>query len=184
MNAPMNHNNNGGGRRTILIVDDIEDNRVLLERSLTSSGYDTISVDSGRKAISQISRVKPDLVLLDWMMPELSGLDTLLAIREIHNSVRLPVIMCTALGEEQSVVQALNAGANDYIVKPVSLPILKARMTLHLKQQAIVGDIDGEKASAEQRLDEQTRILIARRNQAMQGDAPSFPPMDGKIWPK
>ena len=180
MNAPMNHGH--GGRRTSLIVDDIEDNRVLLERSLTSGGYDTISVDSGRKAISQISRVKPDLVLLDWMMPELSGLDTLLAIREIHNSVRLPVIMCTALGEEQSIVQALNAGANDYIVKPISLPILKARMMLHLKQQAIVGDIDGEKASAEQRLDEQTRILISRRNQGFQSDAAPFPRPDSKDW--
>lgn len=182
MNAPMNHGH--GGRRTVLIVDDIEDNRVLLERALTSSGYDTISVDSGRKAISQISRVKPDLVLLDWMMPELSGLETLLAIREIHNSVRLPVIMCTALGEEQSVVQALTAGANDYIVKPISLPILKARMTLHLKQQAIVGDIDGEKASAEQRLDEQTRILLARRNQGFHTDTSPFPAPDGKGWGK
>lgn len=165
MNAPMNH----GNRRTILVVDDIEDNRVLLERALTSGGYAVISVDSGRKAISQISRLKPDLVLLDWMMPELSGLDTLQAIREIYDSVRLPVIMCTALGEEQSVVQALNSGANDYIVKPISIPILKARMALHLKQQAMVGNIDNEKTSAEQRLDEQTRILLARRNQGFAG---------------
>ncbi len=151
-------------RRSVLIVDDIEDNRVLLERFLTSSGYDSISVDSGRKAISQISRHKPDLVLLDWMMPELSGLDTLHAIREMYDSVRLPVIMCTAIGEEVSVVAALNAGANDYIVKPISLPILKARMAIHLKQQALVGSMSDEKTTMEQRLAEQTRALLANRD--------------------
>jgi DNA-binding response OmpR family regulator len=149
-------------RRTILVVDDIEDNRVLLERFLTSSGYEPISVDSGMKAIAQISRSKPEMVLLDWMMPQLSGLETLQAIREVYDSVQLPVIMCTAMDEEMSVVAALNAGANDYIVKPISMPILRARMALHLKQQAIVENINGERMDIEQRLNEQTRILLGQ----------------------
>lgn len=162
MNAPFSPEK--PVRRTVLIVDDVEDNRVLLERFLTSSGYEPISVDSGRKAISQISRIKPELVLLDWMMPELSGIETLKAIREIYDSVRLPVIMCTAIGEEVSVVSALNAGANDYIVKPISLPILKARMAMHLKQQAIVGNMADEKSTMEHRLAEQTKALLGARD--------------------
>ncbi len=149
-------------RRTVLIVDDIEDNRVLLERYLASCGYATVSCDSGRKAISIISQSKPDIVLLDWMMPGLSGLDTLAAIREVHDSVRLPVIMCTAVDEEVSMVSAINLGANDYITKPISLAVLRARMALHLKQREMIAGIDSDREKVEQRLGEQTRILLER----------------------
>lgn len=168
----------GDLRRTVLIVDDVEDNRVLLERFLASSGYATKSCDSGRKAISIISQSKPDIVLLDWMMPELSGLETLAAIREIHDSVRLPVIMCTAVDEEVSVVSAINLGANDYITKPISLPVLRARMALHLKQRAIVAGIDSDKVKVEQRLGEQTRILLSRTGSEPQAAASDPDPLD------
>jgi DNA-binding response OmpR family regulator len=162
MNAPMSPLQQSDSRRTVLVVDDIEDNCVLLQRTLTSGGYLPVVATSGRKALSIISVNKPDLVLLDWMMPELSGLETLVAIREIYDSVRLPVIMCTALGEDSSIIQALQAGANDYIVKPINLPILRARMAMHLRQQAIVGSIDDEMAIVEQRLHDQARALLAR----------------------
>jgi DNA-binding response OmpR family regulator len=162
----------GDTRRTVLIVDDIEDNRTLLERFLATSGYATKSCDSGRKALSIISQTKPDIVLLDWMMPELTGLETLAAIREMHDCVRLPVIMCTAIDEEVSVVSALNLGANDYITKPISLPVLRARMALHLKQQAIVDRIDSDKVKVEQRLGEQTRILLNRKESAFEPGRP------------
>lgn len=147
-------------RTSVLIVDDIEDNRVLLERSLVSAGYATTSCDSGRAALSIISNAKPDIVLLDWMMPGLSGLETLAAIREIYDSVRLPVIMCTAIDEDVSIVSAINAGANDYITKPISLPVLRARMSLHLNQRAIVDTLDCEKAKVEQRLGAQMRAMF------------------------
>ena len=164
MNAPVNLPRPTDGRRTVLVVDDVADNRDLLERMLSNSGYLPVLAENGRKAMSVVTMAKPDLVLLDWMMPELSGLETLIAIREIYDSVRLPVIMCTALGEDASVIQALNAGANDYIVKPINLPVLKARMAMHLKQQAIVGSIDTEMATVEQRMQDQTRALLSRRN--------------------
>jgi DNA-binding response OmpR family regulator len=148
-------------QKIVLIVDDIEDNRVLLERALRSSGYATLHASSGREALSQISRQRPDIVLLDWMMPEFSGLDTLRAIRELHPKSRLPVIMCTAVGEESSVVTALNEGASDYMVKPISLPILRARMAVHLEQTAQIDSIAAEKNLAEQRLGEQTRAMFS-----------------------
>jgi DNA-binding response OmpR family regulator len=147
-------------QKCVLIVDDIEDNRLILDRFLKSSGYATEMCDSGRAALSIISRKVPSIVLLDWMMPDLSGLDTLRAIREIYDISRLPVIMCTAMDEESSVVSAINAGANDYMVKPISLPILRARMKTHVEQSVLVGSLDSEKALAEQRLSERTRAMF------------------------
>lgn len=146
--------------KLILIVDDLEDNRTLLQRALKNSGYVTQSAASGAEALSKISQRVPDMVLLDWMMPQLSGLETLRAIRERHPSSRLPVIMCTAIGEEMSVVAAINAGANDYMVKPISLPILRARMSAHLEQRAVIDALGNDKTKAERNLDEQTRARL------------------------
>ncbi len=149
-----------GGRRRVLIVDDVEDNRTVLDRGLKSCGYETETCSSGRQALSILSRSVPDIVLLDWMMPDLSGMDTLIAIREIYDSARLPVIMCTAMDEEMSVVAAINAGATDYMVKPISLPILRARMKVHLEQRALVDTLDTQKMLAEQRLTDRTRAMF------------------------
>lgn len=161
-------------QKSVLIVDDIEDNRNLLDRALKSSGYATLQADSGRAALSIISQQLPALVLLDWMMPELSGLETLRAIRELHPKTLLPVIMCTAMDEEMSVVAAINEGANDYMLKPISLPILRARMSVHLAQRDAIDTLMSEKQQAEQRLGEQTRsmfIAMARdRNHAGTAD--------------
>ncbi|MDO7843675.1 response regulator transcription factor [Sphingomonas immobilis] len=147
-------------QKTVLIIDDVEDNRALLDRALKTSGYATVLAESGREALSILSRQTPDIVLLDWMMPELSGLETLRAIRELHPSSKLPVIMCTAMGEETSVVSALAAGADDYMVKPVSLPILRARMARHLEQRAVIDSLGNEKERAERKLSEQTKAMF------------------------
>ncbi len=149
--------------KLVLIVDDIEDNRVLLERALKVNGYRTVSVNSGQQALAFMSRECPDIVLLDWMMPGLSGFETLKTIRETHNAAHLPVIMCTAIGEDENIVEALNAGANDYVTKPVSIPILRARMAAHLTQTQTVNDLDQEKTETKRRLHEQTRRLFAQQ---------------------
>jgi len=148
-----------GRQKLVLIVDDIDDNRLLLDRGLQSSGYRTMLASSGREALSMISQQCPDMVLLDWMMPQLTGLDTLRAIRELYPSSRLPVIMCTAIGEEESVVAAIQAGANDYVTKPVSLPILRARMATQFEQLALIDTLGTAKEAAEQRLGEQARTV-------------------------
>ncbi len=156
----------GVDQRTVLIVDDIEDNRVLIERALRSSGHRLVSLDSGNAALSWMSSNRPDIVLLDWMMPGISGLDTLRAIREQHSPAHLPVIMCTAVGEEDLVVGALEAGANDYIVKPISIPILRARMSTHLAQSATVMALSEEKEEARRRLTEQRKQFFERQGSA------------------
>lgn len=159
----------GTRQQLVLIVDDIEDNRVLLDRGLKSGGYATVMAESGREALSLISKRKPDIVLLDWMMPELSGIDTLRAIREIYPAGTLPVIMCSAIGEEMSVVAAINAGANDYVTKPFSFPILRARIATHLGQCAVIDALNSQKVNIERRLSEHTRTLFGRQNTAAMG---------------
>jgi DNA-binding response OmpR family regulator len=158
--SPLDSGVGTNAQKRVLIVDDVEDNRIVLERGLKSCGYATESCDSGRTALSIISQKVPDIILLDWMMPDLSGMDTLIAIRELYDSARLPVIMCTAMDEEMSVVAAINAGANDYMVKPISLPILRARMKVHLEQRALVDTLDTQKSLAEQRLTDRTRAMF------------------------
>ncbi|MEO6387862.1 MAG: response regulator [Croceibacterium sp.] len=148
--------------KTVLIVDDIEDNRVLLERALAANGLITISVEDGQSALAYLSSKVPDIILLDWMMPGLSGIETLRIIRQSYSASVLPVIMCTAVGEEEYVVDAISEGANDYVTKPFSLPILRARMKAHLSQSDTVAALVDEKAEAKRRLNAQTRELFSR----------------------
>ena len=149
--------------RTILIVDDLEANRVLLERSLASAGYRTLSAECGAGALAILSSHAVDLVLLDWMMPGLSGLDTLRAIRQSHSQDRLPVIMCTAVGEDENIVEALESGANDYVVKPISLPVLRARMAAHLSRSTTIAALEHERDAGVKRMSEQMRRLMELR---------------------
>ncbi len=160
-------------QKLVLIVDDVEDNRVLLDRALRASGYATAQACGGREALAMIADQVPDMILLDWMMPQLSGIETLRAIREQYPSSRLPVIMCSAVGEEMSVVTAINAGANDYMTKPVSLPILRARMAAHLEQRAVIDTLGQEKQQAERKLGEQTRALFSRMENEEPGHDPA-----------
>lgn len=157
MSAPASQNS---ASKLILVVDDVEDNRLILDRALRSSGYSTELAESGSQALSMISAQLPDMVLLDWMMPGLSGLETLRAIRETYPKSKLPVIMCTAIGEEMSVVSAIGEGANDYMVKPISIPILRARMAVHFEQRSVIDTLGSAKEAAERRLSEQTRALL------------------------
>ena len=150
--------------RTILIVDDIEDNRVLLERSLAPAGYRTLSAESGAQALAIMTEKHVDAVLLDWMMPGLSGLDTLRAIREMQSADSLPVIMCTALGEEDQIVEAIESGASDYVVKPISLPVLRARLATHLSRSQTIADLDRERRENKRKMGEQMRRLMQTRS--------------------
>ena len=150
--------------RTVLVVDDLEANRVLLERSLASAGYRTLTAECGASALAMLSSASIDIVLLDWMMPGLSGLDTLRAIRQSHSQDALPVIMCTAVGEDENIVEALESGANDYVVKPISLPVLRARMATHLSRSATMASLEEDRDKSVKRMSEQLRRLMEARS--------------------
>ena len=151
-------------QRRILIVDDVEDNRAILHRHLQRAGFATQQCVDGIEAIALVkSEGPPDLVLLDWMMPGLSGLETLQALREQYDENSLPIIMCTALGEESSVVVAIRAGANDYVEKPINFPILMARMKSQLLRKEAMETLRRENNSLEDTLVQRTRDLMNSR---------------------
>lgn len=150
--------------RTVLIVDDLEANRVLLERSLASTGYRTLCADDGASALAILRGGEAvDIVLLDWMMPGLSGLETLRAIRQSYSQDRLPVIMCTAVGEDDNVVDAIESGANDYVVKPISLPVLRARMATHMNRSHTIATLEQQRDLTVRRMSDQMRRLMESR---------------------
>jgi len=120
----------------ILIVDDVADNRDLLSRRLERGGYTVLVADNGATALEMVRREPLDLVVLDWMMPGLSGIDVLKSIRRRHTHLELPVIMATAKDHTDDMVVALDAGANDYVVKPIDFPVLMARIQSHLRSRA------------------------------------------------
>lgn len=113
---------------SILIVDDNETNLDLLTRYLLRSGnFNVSSAQSGEEALKLINEQNFDLVLLDLIMPNISGMDVLKSIREKYSLHELPVIMLTAKKEDEGAVETFMMGANDYVVKPVDMKILQAR---------------------------------------------------------
>lgn len=125
----------GAGKGRLLIVDDIRENREILRRRFERHGFHATEASGGVEALALIEREAFDLVLLDMMMPDLSGLDVLTRIRATHSPGVLPVIMVTAKSRSEDVVDALNHGANDYITKPVDFSIALARVTTQLDRK-------------------------------------------------
>jgi diguanylate cyclase (GGDEF)-like protein/PAS domain S-box-containing protein len=112
----------------ILIVDDDTQNMDVLTRQLQKHDYSVTTTDNGEHALEMIETRSFDLLLLDIMMPGISGYDVLKKVRQKYSFAELPIIMVTALQETEPVVESLLLGANDYITKPVNLDILKARI--------------------------------------------------------
>lgn len=122
-----------GEQARLMVVDDNEMNRDLLARRLQREGYAVSIAEDGYKALALIKTRRFDLILLDLMMPGISGMEVLPLIRQIHSLADLPVIITTAKDQSDDVVEALRLGANDYVVKPIDLPVLLARIQTQLK---------------------------------------------------
>ncbi|NRD89345.1 hypothetical protein C8024_07640 [Sphingopyxis sp. BSNA05] len=118
----------------ILVVDDVEANRALLCRRLGKAGFVAAAVDSGMAALQSIEESLPDIVLLDYMMPTMNGVEVLKQLRDRDATKSLPVIMVTARTEGEAVVEALSAGADDYVTKPIDFEVLCARMESQLSK--------------------------------------------------
>lgn len=138
----------------ILVVDDNRDNREVLTRRLRKQGFEILEAESGRAALTMIEAEPPHMVLLDHMMPELSGLETLSIIRRTRSSAELPVIMVTAFHSEDMVTTALGQGANDFVTKPISFPILLARMQAHLARKHAEAKLQATHALLDRRITE------------------------------
>ena len=121
--------------KPLLLVDDDPTNRDLLSRRLKRAGYHTELAGDGFEALEVLAKRDVDLVLLDSMMPGMSGVELLRQLRQRFSPARLPIIMVTAVGESERVVEALNLGANDYISKPVDFPVALARIKAQLERK-------------------------------------------------
>lgn len=122
----------------ILMVEDDIGNRHLMADRMEGTNYKIRFAVTGQEALDQVAVRKPDLILLDVMLPEIMGLQVLHTLRQSYSMVDLPIIMVTAIDENERIVRALELGANDYVTKPIHFPILLARMQtqLSLKQLA------------------------------------------------
>src|SRR6266516_1945149 len=118
----------------ILVVEDEEALTTLLRYNLDAEGYDVETVARGDDADTRLKERVPDLVVLDWMLPGLSGIELCRRLRARPETRQLPVIMLTARGEENERVRGLATGADDYIVKPFSVPELLARIKTILRR--------------------------------------------------
>jgi diguanylate cyclase (GGDEF)-like protein len=127
---------NPDGRPVILVVDDLRDSRDVLMRRLTKRGYHVLVAASGPEALSIVAAGDIDLVLLDVMMPTMSGHEVLRHLRQRIASHELSVIMVTARDASSDIAAALDAGASDYLTKPVDFTILEARIAAQLRQMA------------------------------------------------
>ncbi|MBL8530905.1 MAG: EAL domain-containing protein [Hyphomonadaceae bacterium] len=144
----------------ILLVDDQAQNRDMLGRRLERRGYDVVLRESAVGVEDVIAYEDIELVLLDWMMPERSGLDALAGIRARYDAEHVPVIVVTALDDGDIVSAALEAGANDYITKPIDLRVLTARVKAQLDRRKAVLELDAIRDNLERTVQERTQDLI------------------------
>src|SRR5208337_3153312 len=125
---------NAASAPRILVVEDESDLALLLNYNLEAEGYVVESVERGDEAELRLAENPPDLVILDWMLPGVSGLEICRRLRARETTRTLPVIMVTESGEEGERVRGLSIGADDYVVKPFSVPELMARVRALLRR--------------------------------------------------
>ena len=142
----------------ILIVDDHEDNVELLRARLAARGYEIESAADGKEALEKVAISAPDLILLDVMMPEVDGMEVAKRIKADPTLPFIPIIMQTALDAVESKVEGLDAGADDYITKPIVFAELEARVKSLLRIKALQQDLSSRERQLADMNDQLRRI--------------------------
>jgi len=140
---------------TILVVDDDPRNIRLMESILKTSGYSVISAEDGEQALEAVARQRPDAVLLDVMMPRMSGFEVCRKLRSQYETRLLPIIMVTALNALEEKVQALETGADDFLSKPVNRMEMLAKLRSILRVKTLHDEV------------EQTRLELEAKNREL-----------------
>lgn len=121
-------------RQKILIVDDELDALTALKRALEADNYNVVEAADGLSAIEKVKTEKPDVVLLDLMMPEMDGIEACKHLKSDPKYMHIPIIMLTAKGEIDNKIEGIEMGADDYVTKPFNLHELKARIKMVLRR--------------------------------------------------
>ncbi|HJX34253.1 MAG TPA: response regulator [Desulfatiglandales bacterium] len=122
-------------KKKILVVDDEEDILELIRYNLAREGYKILCASSGEEGLKAVKSEKPDLIVLDLMLPGIDGLDVTRHLKAEDSTRNIPIVMLTAKGEESDIVAGLELGAEDYITKPFSPRILVARVKAALRRE-------------------------------------------------
>jgi two-component system phosphate regulon response regulator PhoB len=134
ISADKDRHSSGARKPRIMIAEDEESLAVLLRYNLEAEGYTVEVATRGDDAELRLKEAAPDLLLLDWMLPGTSGIELMRRIRKWSHTGQLPVIMLTARGQEDERIRGLDLGADDYVVKPFSVPELMARIRTLLRR--------------------------------------------------
>lgn len=143
------------GATRVLIVEDEEAIASLLEYNLDKEGFETLLAVEGEEALLKVAEERPDVIVLDWMLPNVSGIEVCRRLRSRTETQNIPIIMLTARSEEADKVRGLETGADDYLVKPFSMAELTARIRAVLRRirpglvaEAVTfGDIEIDRAA-------------------------------------
>jgi len=144
---------------TVLVVDDMKANRAVIGRRLEKLDYHVTCVDSGRAALEQLAERLPDVLLLDYMMPQMNGIEVLRELRASPRTRELPVIMVTARAESEAIVEALAAGADDYVTKPIDFEVLRARIETHVSKRSDAMHLQRANAALDERATMRSMVL-------------------------
>jgi sigma-B regulation protein RsbU (phosphoserine phosphatase) len=170
----------------LLVVDDDELNRDMLSRRLERKGYRVAVAADGPQALAMVAERPFDLVLLDVMMPGISGLEVLKVLRQEHAATALPVIMATARDQSDDIVQALRLGANDYVTKPLDFPVVLARIETQILLRRAVEEVVRLKHDLDERNRalEETNARLSRVNQRMERDLHTAARVQASMLPR
>ena len=173
-------------RPTVLLVEDEPAQRELLAYNLEAEGFDVIVADNGEDGLILVDENDPDLIVLDWMMPQLSGIEVCRRLKSNSKTRQIPVIMLSARAEEVDRVRGLETGADDYVVKPYSVIELMARVKAHLRRirAAAVGD---RLEYADIMLDPETHKVFRSQSELKLGPTEfrllsTFMEKPGRVW--
>jgi DNA-binding response OmpR family regulator len=162
------------GLRTVLVVDDSRTNLNVIGARVGKAGYMVVLCDNGREAIDLVAGRGFDLILLDMMMPGMSGIEVLAELRASPRTADLPVIMITARSDSGAAVEALAAGADDYLPKPFDFDVLLARIERTLARAARVAELKRAVAALDARVaaraielgEARTELAVTRADRA------------------
>lgn len=164
---------------TILIVDDTPNNLNVLFDFLRNSGFKVLVAQSGRSALQKVEYAKPDLILLDILMPDIDGFETCRVLKSQSSTSEIPIIFMTALSETIDKVKGLQLGAVDYITKPFQQEEVLARVQLHLNLRNLTRQIQEQNAQLEQQIQEriETENILRQREAQLRLITDSLPVM-------
>ena len=150
-------------RGRILVVDDEEQIRHLMERMLTPLHYEVVLARDGMEALDKVRKIPPDVILLDIMMPKMNGFEVTRRLKEDEGTKIIPIVMVTALGAVEDRVKAMEAGADDFLTKPVDKIELRARVSSLIKVKAYNDHIRNYQKELEAEVARKTEQLLAHQ---------------------